>query len=147
MTIKSLLRFVADHPFARYPFCKAFKGVCGVVLFFLLAIKSYAQWPDSMLIDVAAICYQKQIAKQCLFVEIAKQQVADAAIPSLPFKTNPVNYLHHGLPARMMEQDCFIQFALTNSADTAVEVCFSPGFFCRNITLFKARPDNIAGPL
>jgi signal transduction histidine kinase len=145
MTTKSLPRFVANCPLACYPFRKAFKCICWAILFFFSASKSYAQLPDSMIIDVAGIRYQKLIAKQCLFTEYPKRQVPDAAIPNLRFKPNPVNYLPHDLPAHVMEQDCFIKFALTNSADTAVTICFSPGFFCRNITMFKASPDNIAG--
>jgi signal transduction histidine kinase len=138
-------RFVSANTTRLHPFYKAIKHTYFYILLFCFATNSYAQWTDSMIIDVAEIRYQKAIYKQSLFTSKAKQQVADADIFTLPFKLNQGNYLPHDLPGRLIEQDCFLQFMLKNSADTVNSVCFTPGSYCRNISLFKAQPNNIPG--
>jgi signal transduction histidine kinase len=138
-------RFVSANATRRHPFYKAIKHTYFYILLFCFATNSYAQWADSMIIDVAEIRYQKAIYKQSLFTSQAKQRVPDTDIFNLPFKQNQGNYLPHDLPGRLIEQDCFLQFMLQNSADTVNSVCFTPGSYCRNITLFKAQPNNIPG--
>lgn len=139
-------RFVSPNATRHYPFRKGLiKHTFFYTLLFCFAINSYAQWPDSMIVDVACIRYQKAIYKQSLFTSTPKHQVADAEIVKLAFKLNPGIYLPHDLPGRLIEQDCFLQFYLKNSADTAIEVCFTPGNHWRTLTLFKAQPDNIEG--
>jgi signal transduction histidine kinase len=139
----------SDQPFIpssilhRSPF-KAFMPVFLCVLFFCSASVSYAQLPDSMITDVAGIRYSKLITKHILFVTTPKHQVSDAGIRALPFKINSNNGEPHELPARYMEEDCFLEFELENSADTPVAICFMPGYFCRNVSIFKADPNNIA---
>jgi signal transduction histidine kinase len=98
-----------------------------------------------MIIDVATIRYQKAIFKHSWFTSQAKNQVPDAAIINLPFKQNTGPYMPHDLPGKLIEQDCFLQFILQNSADTAISVCFTPGSYCRNVTLFKAQPGDLRG--
>ena len=144
MTTTSHPRFVSTFATRLYPFCKVIKHTFFYILLFCFAANSYAQWPDSMFVDVAGIRYQKAIYKQTLFTSTPKRQIPDADIVKLPFKQSPGNYLPHDLPGRLIEQDCFLQFFLKNSADTAIMVCFIPGNYCRTITLFKAQPDNIA---
>ena len=145
MTSTNHPRFVSTFATSLYPFCKVIKHTFFYTLLFCFTANSYAQWPDSMIVDVAGIRYQKAIQKQTLFASTPKRQIPDAAIVKLPFKQNPGTYLSHDLPGRLIEQDCFLQFYLKNSADTAIMVCFIPGNYCRTITLFKAQPDNIAG--
>jgi signal transduction histidine kinase len=96
-------------------------------------------------VDVAGIRYLKAIGKHSLFTTQPKHQIPDADIFNLPFQQNPGNYLPHDLPGKMIERDCFLQFMLKNTADTAITVCFIPGSFCRTVILFKADPGNIAG--
>lgn len=138
-------RFVSANATRPYPFYRAIKHTCFYLLLFCFATNSYAQLPDSMIVDVAGIRYQKPIYKQTLFTSQPKHRVPDAEIVNLPFRQNPATYLPHDLPGRLIEQDCFLQFVLKNSADTAITVCFTPGTYWRDVTLFKARTDNIAG--
>jgi signal transduction histidine kinase len=100
-----------------------------------------------MMIDVAGIRYQKPIYKQSLFTSTPKNQIPDADIVKLPFKQCVGTYLPHDLPGHLIEQDCFLQIYLKNSADTAIMVYFTPGNYCRSVTLFKAQPGNEAGTL
>jgi len=142
MTKNSHQPFIPGSVLHRFPFFTAFMPACFCMLFFCCASVGYAQLPDSMITDVAALRYSKLLTKQILFVTTPKHQVSNAGIPSLPFKLNTSNY--DPLPARYMEKDCFQEFELKNSADTPVTICFMPGYFCRNVSLFKADPNNIA---
>lgn len=145
MSTNSHPRFVSANGIRHSPFCKGFKHTFFYILLFCFANNSYAQWADSMIIDVANFRFQKQIAKNSLFASTPKHQIPDAEIYQLPFRQSPGNYQSHDLPGRLVEQDCFLQFALKNSSDTTVAVCFIPGTYCRLITLFKANPDDIPG--
>ncbi|OQP60813.1 sensor histidine kinase [Niastella populi] len=145
MTSKSHPRFVSANATRRHPYYKVIKHTFFYILLLGLACNSYAQWADSNIVDVAAIRYQKAIGKHSLFTAQPKQQIPDADIFNLPYKQNPGNYLPHDLPGKLIERDCFLQFMLKNTDDTAITVCFIPGSFCRKVTLFKANPDNIAG--
>jgi signal transduction histidine kinase len=135
---QSYLRIVSRRLLYRYPFCKVALRLCVALLLSCLAVCGYAQLPDSMAVNVANIRYQKLIGKQCLFTALPKHQVPDSAIPRLQFKTTPVSFLPHDLPSRIIEEDCFLQFALCNNADTTITVCFFPGYYCINMKLFKA---------
>jgi signal transduction histidine kinase len=145
MTSISHPRFVSANATRRHPFYKVIKHTFFYILLFCLAGNSYAQWVDSNIVDVAAIRYQKAIGKHSMFTAQPKHQVPDAEIFNLPFKQQPGNYLPHDLPGILIERDCFLQFMLKNTHDTAITVCFIPGSFCRTVTLFKARPNDIAG--
>jgi signal transduction histidine kinase len=145
MTSISHPRFVSANATRRHPFYKVIKHTFFYILLLGLAGNSYAQWADSNIVDVAAIRYQKAIGKHSLFTAQPKHQIPDADIFNLPYKQNPGNYLPHDLPGKLIERDCFLQFMLKNTADTAITVCFIPGSFCRTVTLFKANPDDIAG--
>jgi signal transduction histidine kinase len=100
-----------------------------------------------MVVEASDIRFQKSIGKQSFFTSSPKNQVKDSAIYKLPFKPTPGHYLPHVLPGWLVERDCFLQFALKNSADTAISVCFIPGIYCRLITLFKAQMQDIPGTL
>lgn len=138
-------RFVSANATRNHPFHKAVKHTFFYILLFCFANNSYSQWSDTMIIDVAAIRYHKSVTKYSLFTSKPKHQVPDADIYKLPFKLNPGNYLPHDLPGKLIEQDCFLQFFLTNTHDTAISVCFTPAYFCWNFILFKARLNDIPG--
>jgi signal transduction histidine kinase len=129
----------------RFRSYKVITGIGLSMLFLFISRNSFAQVPDTMVNDIAHIRFSKSITSHCLFVTQPKHKVADAAIPSLPFEPHATAYLPHDSPDRLIENECFLQFGLTNSSDTPTVICFTPGYFCRNLKLFKADPDNIAG--
>ncbi|MBO9201209.1 MULTISPECIES: sensor histidine kinase [Niastella] len=145
MSTNSHPRFVSANIIRRHPFRKAFKHTFFYILLFCFANNSYSQWPDSMVVEASDIRFQKAIGKQSLFTSAPKHKVPDAEIYKLPFKQVPGSYLPHVLPGKLVERDCFLQFALKNSADTAISVCFIPGSYCRSIILFKAQLHDIPG--
>jgi len=147
MSTNSHPRFVSANTTRRNPFHKAFKHTFFYILLFCFVNNSYSQWPDSMVVEASDVRFQKAIGKQTLFATAPKYEVADAEIYKLSYKQTPGHYLPHDLPSRLVERDCFLQFALKNSADTAISVCFSPGSYCRLITLFKAQIQDIRGTL
>jgi signal transduction histidine kinase len=133
--------FVSANATRRHPFHKAIKHTFFYILLFCFATNSYSQWSDTMIVDVAAIRYHKPVTKYSLFSSKPKHQVPDADIYKLPFKQNPGN----DVPGKLIEQDCFLQFFLTNSHDTAITVYFTPGYYCWNFILFKARLNDLSG--
>lgn len=110
------------------------------IFVFLLAgsLPGYGQ-SDTNTIDIAKIRFFRS---DVLYFDVSAQpkgKTPDAAIPSLPFKP-----LSKQLPESYMEKDIFQRFTLTNSGDSAKEIFFLPGFYCRNIKLFKTSPANPA---
>src|SRR5438094_3136563 len=127
MSTNSHPRFVSANTTRHNPFHKAFKHTFFYILLFCFANNSYSQWPDSMVVEASDIRFQKAIGKQTRFISAPRHWVTDADIFKLPYKQTPGRYLPHDLPDWLVEQDCFLQFALKNSADTAISVCFMPG--------------------
>lgn len=102
-------------------------------LFWLLtsSFSSYGQ-ADTNAIDVASIRFFKSAVERFEVSAEPKGTVGDAGITALRFQA-----LRKQLPGDYMEKDIFQRFSLTNSGDTAKEVFFVPGFYCRNIKLFR----------
>ena len=145
MTSTSHPRFVSANATCRLPFYKVIKHTFFYLLLLGFTGNSYAQWADSNIVDVAAVRYMKAIGKHSQFTAQTKHQIPDADIYKLPYRQNPGVYLPHDLPGQLIERDCFLQFMLKNTHDTAITVCFIPGSFCRTVTLFQANPADIAG--
>lgn len=60
-------------------------------------------------------------------------------IRSLPY--HPLSRI---LPLRYIEQDVYQRFTLTNSGDTARSMYFLPGFYCRDIELYRDSAGELA---
>lgn len=110
--------------------------------FFLLLLSScfssYGQG-DTNAIDVAKIRFFKSDVGHFEVATQPKGKTANEAITALPFKP-----LKRQLPGNYMEKDIFQRFMLTNSGDTAREIFFLPGFYCRNIELFRDSAGQLA---
>ena len=75
-----------------------------------------------MVVEASDIRFQKAIGKQTFFASAPKNQVRDADIYKLPFKHTPGHYLPHDLPGRLVEQDCFLEFALNSCSEISAIV-------------------------
>lgn len=116
-----------------------------LVLLLFFSTGSYGQ-ADTLSIDVAHIRLDSSIAKVCWFTTLPKgQSVTDAAITTLPFEPKKIArfYPHYPPPASLLEKDNYLLFRLENSGDSAKELFFLPGFYCRHIALFKYQAGNM----
>lgn len=104
-------------------------------------ISSYGQAVTNA-IDIAKIRFFRSDVSHFEVATQAKGTTRNDAITSLAFKP-----LSKQLPGSYMERDIFQRFTLTNSGDTAKEIFFLPGFYCRNIELFSAAADHPTGQL
>lgn len=103
---------------------------------------------DSAVINAASIRLDSSIGKSCWFASRPKgETIADSAIPYLPFKPGVVGrfYPHYPPSAELMEKDNYLRFALYNNSDTVKKLFFLPGFYCRNISLFKFSAEDPEG--
>lgn len=103
---------------------------------------SAAQLHDSTIIEVAKIRFQKILNKEVFFT-VSAVPINDTAIPSLPFKPAPFSRKNTAVAPSFIEKDIYFKFTVFNSADSFRHVYFTPGRFCKNISLFEASPNNI----
>jgi signal transduction histidine kinase len=103
-----------------------------------------AQVPDSSVIELQTIKYFDSSTKKYFFLSTPKDSIADKDISSLHFIKGR---RRGGVPDAWMEKDCFIKFTLHNGADTAREVCFTPGYYLKVFRLYSADPKNISATL
>ncbi|WEK35301.1 MAG: sensor histidine kinase [Candidatus Pseudobacter hemicellulosilyticus] len=111
-----------------------------LTVFQLLATEATAR-QDSSAIEATRIRLDTGIAKNCWFITRPKgHPVTEQEIPQLPFRFGKIAhyYPHYPPAARLMETDNYLKFILHNSADTARKFFFLPGFYCRNIRVFKS---------
>lgn len=120
---------------------------CFLLIFLAISLLGMAQ-KDSAAIDIARIRLDSGIAKSCWFAALPKgEKIADSAIPYLPFKPGFMRrfFPHYPPTVDLMEKDNYIRFALFNSGDSSKKVFFLPGFYCRNISIFKFSADDPEG--
>lgn len=117
-----------------------FTGIFVVLL--TASFSGYSQPDTNSIIDVAKIrFYRSEVLHFSISVQ-PKGKVADTAIAALPFSP-----LSKQLPDSYMEKDIFQRFTLTNSGDSTRNLCFLPGFYIRNMELFRVSPTDPAAGL
>src|SRR5262249_11680076 len=117
-----------------------------MLLFFFFTSVSYARQSDSITADIAKFRFDDYFGPRCLFATSSQGAVPEKEIPLLHFQPGRIDHAHPRSPAdSLMEKDNYLRFILYNSSDTIKEVCFLPGFYCRDIRLFKASPDDPVG--
>lgn len=119
-------------------------GMLLFTLFFLFFLSGslycYGQLDTSEVIDITKIrFYRSEVQSFSVSVQ-PKGKVPKERIPLLPYRP-----LSKVLPASFMEKEIFQRFTLTNSGDTAKEVYYMPGFYCRHMQLYEASPGSPAG--
>ncbi|MBO9635667.1 MAG: hypothetical protein J7578_21365, partial [Chitinophagaceae bacterium] len=95
---------------------------------------------DSAAVNLVSIRLDSCIGKSCWFASLPKgDHIPDSAIPYLPFKPGIVSHFYPNRPpsAELMEKDNYLRFALYNGSDSNERIFFLPGFYCKNISLFK----------
>src|SRR5688500_2094749 len=118
----------------------------GLVAVCLFPDKSFAQQPDSTSIDSAII----DVAKVRFFtpmqnkagLALLSRHSPDSDIAKLEFDRELLSRYQWSIPGSFIEKSVVLAFTLTNSSDSVKEVCFIPGFFCRNLNLFRDSETN-----
>lgn len=111
-----------------------------LLIILLVSAFSGMSQSDSAVIDLVSIRLDSSIGKSCWFASLPKgEQIPDSAIPYLPFKPGIVShfYPNHPPSAELMEKDNYLRFALYNGSEFNEKIFFLPGFYCKNISLFK----------
>lgn len=108
------------------------------LLLLISCFSSYGQG-DTNAIDVAKIRFFRSDVGHFEVATQAKGKTNNEGITSLAFKP-----LKRQLPGSYMEKDIFQRFQLTNSGDSAKDIYFLPGFYCRNIELFRDSAGRLA---
>lgn len=110
----------------------------------LPGIRSYSQVADSAWIDVSSIRFQKLITWG-FYSETEKKPLTAREIASLPYRWEYYRVYHPNLPIRLMEKNFVMKFYLRNLSSKPDSFYFAPGYYFRNLTIFRADPDNIEG--
>lgn len=112
--------------------------ITGLLLLLLTdPLASYGQ-TDSTVIDIAKIRFFRSEVHHFAVSAQPKGSVTEATLPTLPYQP-----LSRQLPASYMEKDIVERFTLTNSGDTVRSIFFLPGFYGRDIQVFRAGPGGL----
>jgi len=122
--------------------------------FFLLCCSAFlwsstvsAQMADSNYIEAKSIRFSKLISSSCSFAESPKKLLNPEEIKSLSYQNIAFAKFHPNLPLKYMEKNLILRFAIANLRDTAkynlkadtVEwLYFMPGFYFRNMHIYKS---------
>jgi signal transduction histidine kinase len=112
------------------------------ILFAFISTPAAAQAPDSMVVDVSKIRFYEQINDQSWLACLPKGTAKADNIASLPFRSENLLKYVWGFPDTLIEKDNVLKFILYNSADTAIEVLFSPAIYFSRITIYKASDES-----
>lgn len=105
-------------------------------------LRGYAQIPDSAWTDVSAIRFSKLLLWG-FYGTTEKKPLTTQEVVSVPFKWEYYRTYHPNIPSYVMEKNFVMKFYLYNSASKKEEFYFSPGYYFRNIAIYKADPDRI----
>lgn len=114
-----------------------------VVIFACLAGNSAkSQVPDSAWTDVSSVRFQKLIT-WAFYSETEKKTLTAQEVAGLPYKWEYYRVYHPNIPLRLMEKNFVMKYYLKNGSDKKKEFYFAPGYYFRNLEVFKANADSI----
>lgn len=116
-------------------------------LWFLLPFVGFSQNAAPQVIDVSKIRFQMDVGDSCYLAETDVAPPNIQQILKLPFKSNPLKRGNRKIPLNFMEETLILNFTIKNSSDTLEELYFTPGYYTRNLRIFKADPRSIANTL
>jgi len=120
-----------------------------LLLFLTLLIprQSRAQLTDTTWIDVSTIRFQKLFSDFCSFSESPKKKITAEEIVNLPYKRDSFRRFHPVVPQYLMERNFVMRFKLVNRSATKEEIYFTPGYYFRNLVIFKADSADVEGTI
>ncbi len=117
------------------------------LVFLLFIIKPVNGQPaDSSVIDIATVKSDRRIDRSIFYTTYKKNAEADTIISKLDISQKIPEKYNERLPLPVIGQNIYLKFPLYNSADTAVQVYFFPGRYCKKLDLFKRSSDDPKQP-
>ena len=102
---------------------------------------------DSSFLDISTIETVAPLDQFASFTSFERNKLPDRDIANLKYSQKLPSSYTEKLPVRIVERNIYLRFSLYNSSDTANQVYFFPGLYCREIRLFRSSPENIQGTL
>ena len=122
----------------------SFSSVC-LLLFLTLLIpgQSKAQLSDTNWLDVSTVRFEKVIDRYCNYSETPRKINTPEEIASLTYRKDSFRRFHPGVPMYLMERNFVIRFKLINRSAVTEKFYFTPGYYFRNLVIYKADSGNI----
>ncbi len=126
----------------------SFSSAC-LLLFLTLLIprQSGAQLTDTSWLDVSTIRFQKLFSNYCSFSETPRKKNTPEEIANLDYKKDSFRRYHPTVPMHLMERNFVMRFKLVNRSTVKKEIFFTPGYYFRNLVIFKADSADINGTI
>jgi len=126
----------------------SFSSAC-LLLFLTLFIpgQSRAQLSDTNWLDVSTIRFAKTFSDYCSFSESPKKTITAEEIVNLSFKKDSFRRFHPVVPMHLMERNFVMRFKLVNRSANKEEIYFTPGYYFRNLVIFKADSADLNGTI
>ena len=112
-----------------------------------LPLTLFCQRNDSSILDIDKIRFYKNISKNSGYAELSIKNIPAPKIPELDYKDSLIHPLNSVPHISTMEKTSFVKFRLRNGSDTVKQVYFLPGFFTRNLKLYKRLDSPANSPL
>ena len=108
------------------------------LLFFIAICGSgqLAAQQNAQAVDVAKILLADTIDYRSVCFHDSLHKVTPGQLPGLNFSSAPKNIFRH-VNTRQTEEDWWVCFRLTNSADTSINIYFFPGVYLSTIDLYE----------
>ncbi len=126
----------------------SFSSAC--LLFFLTLLiprQSGAQLPDTTWLDVSTIRFQMLFSDFCSFSETPRKKITAEEIANLEYKNDSFRRFHPVVPMHLMERNFVMRFKLVNRSAVKEEIYFTPGYYFRNLVIFKADSADVNGTI
>jgi len=114
-----------------------------LLVFIGSSYKVVGQIPDSLWIKTSSVRFWQNIHPKSSFAESAPGRLTEEQILNLSFSTTKFRNFHPDVPARIMEENLILRFYIENDLEVKKDVYFTPGFYYRNMVIYKGHPDSM----
>ncbi|PWT75832.1 MAG: hypothetical protein C5B59_07895 [Bacteroidetes bacterium] len=106
--------------------------------FLLLSIPGKSQrLLASSIIDISKVQSADTIDQSLFYTTYKKNGLADKDLSTLAINQKIPTSFHERIPLATIGKSIYLQFPLYNGADSAIQVYFFPGLYCKKIELFR----------
>ena len=116
------------------------KYVAGLCIFFIAVPVRSQQKPPP--VDVARITLVDTINSAVCYYADSLRSTLSSEIAHLPYRAHIPRNIFRTASPRQVDKDWYLNFCLTNSADSSITVYFYPGIYFKKIDLFQFNQDH-----